>query len=475
MPLLRAQAYFSDLMTPAIRLGVTGLSRAGKTVFITSLVRCLTTGGAEPGFTRLTGIPGLKAYLEPQPDDDIPRFQYEEHLAALTGADPHWPESTRRISQLRLTLEWPAREGMLGFLGLTQRVHIDIIDYPGEWLIDLKLMGESFADWASDALALARSPTLVGPAGAFLAFLDDLDHDANADEQTAIKGARLFTDYLARARREAPWQSALGPGRFLLPGDLEGSPQLTFFPIEVKPGTTPRPKSLHGLLARRYESYKTNVVEPFFKAHFARLDRQIVLVDALSALNGGAEALSNLERGLAGVLTAFRPGASSWLSLILPRRIDRIVFAATKADHIHRTSHARLEAILEKAMARAAKRARTAGAGIRCIATAALRTTEDVEKTQGGHTYRCVRGVPIAGETVDGRRFDGKARAVVFPGDLPADPLDAFDQDRARAEHYSFVRFRPPALHTPDGHPTPAWPHIGLDRISAFLIGDLLP
>ena len=37
--------------TPTLRLGVTGLSRAGKTIFITALVHNLLTGGRLPGFT----------------------------------------------------------------------------------------------------------------------------------------------------------------------------------------------------------------------------------------------------------------------------------------------------------------------------------------------------------------------------------------------------------------------------------------
>ena len=31
------------------------------------------------------------AFLQPQPDDTVPRFDYENHLAALTGPSPHWP------------------------------------------------------------------------------------------------------------------------------------------------------------------------------------------------------------------------------------------------------------------------------------------------------------------------------------------------------------------------------------------------
>ena len=88
------------------------------------------------------------------------------------------------------------------------------------------------------------------------------------------------------------------------------------------------------MMERRYEAYKTHVVKPFFRDHFARLDRQIVLVDMLTALNGGSTALRDLEQTLTDVLGAFRPGRASWLRSVLTRRIDRILFAATKADHV---------------------------------------------------------------------------------------------------------------------------------------------
>ena len=74
----------------------------------------------------------------------MPRFAYEDHLAALTGPDRHWPESTRQISQLRLRLEFERREGFCaaGPAALT----IDIVDYPGEWLLDLPLLDKTYRD-----------------------------------------------------------------------------------------------------------------------------------------------------------------------------------------------------------------------------------------------------------------------------------------------------------------------------------------
>src|SRR5690606_17584120 len=93
----------SDLFAPSLRLGVTGLSRAGKTVFITALVHNLVHGGRLPLFDARKSGRIARAYLEHQPDDAVPRFQYEDHVAALVEQRV-WPDSTRAISELRLTI-----------------------------------------------------------------------------------------------------------------------------------------------------------------------------------------------------------------------------------------------------------------------------------------------------------------------------------------------------------------------------------
>ncbi len=332
-------------ISPPIRLGVTGLARAGKTVFITALVHNLIRGGRLPFFA--AGAQGrlIRAFLEPQPDDDVPRFDYEEHLATLTKQPPDWPESTRRISQLRLTLEYEPVAFLRRQLG-TATLHVDIVDYPGEWLLDLPLLRQSYEDWSREALAMSRTPERRGFASEWHALLATCDPAAPASEATAMVGAELFIAYLRRCRAAPNLLSTLTPGRMLMPGDLEGSPALTFTPLDIEPGARVPGGSLHAMMERRFEAYKAHVVKPFFRDHFARLDRQIVLVDVLSAMNAGAAALADLERALTAVLQCFRPGANSWLSSILGKRIDRILFAATKADHIHHTSHDRLEAIM---------------------------------------------------------------------------------------------------------------------------------
>ncbi|HEY6732920.1 MAG TPA: YcjX family protein, partial [Roseiarcus sp.] len=83
--------YFSGA---PLRLGVTGLSRAGKTVFLTALVNNLISGAHLPVLAASAEGRITRVRLEPQPDDVVPRFSYEDHLKSLSGPDRHWPEST---------------------------------------------------------------------------------------------------------------------------------------------------------------------------------------------------------------------------------------------------------------------------------------------------------------------------------------------------------------------------------------------
>src|SRR5256886_16280878 len=75
--------YGDAFFHPTVRLGVTGLSRAGKTVFITALIHGLTRGGRFPIFEPFATGRIARARLEPQPDDALPRFAYENHARAL--------------------------------------------------------------------------------------------------------------------------------------------------------------------------------------------------------------------------------------------------------------------------------------------------------------------------------------------------------------------------------------------------------
>lgn len=447
------------LFEPVIRLGVTGLSRAGKTVFITSLVANLMDRGRMAGLVAASEGRIQSAFLQPQPNDTVPRFDYESHLAAMTGPAPHWPDSTRATSELRLSFRVQP-SGLLGGLRSARTVHLDIVDYPGEWLLDLALLDISFDEWSAQVLSrIADRPQ----AADYLDMLRDIDGAAPLDEMQAKHLAGGFAAYLTKAREDG--YSDCTPGRFLLPGDLEGSPVLTFAPIQ-RPETTPR-KSLWREMERRFEAYKSRVVKPFFRDHFSKIDRQVVLVDVLGAIHSGPAALEDLRRAMAEILTAFRPGANAFLSSIfLGRRVERILFAATKADHLHHSQHAKLTAITEALLREARDRADFAGAKTAAMSIAALRTTVEERLDHKGATLDCVRG----------RLLEGGKTAAFYPGALPDDPSRLLSPARKGAQSwldadYQIMRFAPAAVSLKPGEGPP---HIRLDKAAEFLIGDRL-
>lgn len=476
MALANLAARATEVFTPSVRLGVTGLARSGKTVFITALIHNLIHGGRLPLFRAYASGRVAGAALQPQPDDGVPRFDYERHVKALVD-DRLWPDSTSRISELRLTISFESASYLARTLR-SGKLHLDIVDYPGEWLLDLALVNQTFVDWSRDAIGNARSNIHRSQSAAWLAKLDAIDPKAPEDETLARELAALFTDYLRACRAADDAISTQPPGRFLMPGDLAGSPALTFSPVAIDDDGPPG--SLARMMVRRYESYKSVIVRPFFRDHFSRLDRQIVLIDALHALNGGATSVADLEEALSATLSAFRHGTATWLTGLVLRHIDRILFAATKADHVHHEDHDRLEKILARIVERAAERAEFAGAEVEVLALASVRATREGTVTRSGERLPSIVGTPLPGETVEGRVFDGKAEIAMFPGDLPDDPGVFFDNpgDKSLAEpaepHLRFVRFRPPQLERTAEGLTLSLPHIRLDRALEFLIGDRL-
>lgn len=470
----------TSLFHPTLRLGVAGLSRAGKTVFITALVHNLLHGGRLPLFEAQANGRIARSFLEEQPDVGVPRFQYEEHVRTLVE-ERVWPQSTRAISELRLTIEYESASAFYRFLP-AGRLSVDVVDYPGEWLLDLPLIEKDFTVFSREAIGRARLPQRAGLAGPFLALLDAVDVSGPADESTAQRLFRAFADYLKACRADRTALSTLPPGRFLMPGDLEGSPALTFAPLVLDEGRTYPKGSLAGLFSNRYEGYKSIVVKPFFREHFARLDRQIILVDALQAINAGPAAVQDLETALSEIFACFRPGRATWLGSMLGRRIDRILVAATKADHLHRESHARLEAVVRRLVEDAAARAKFSGAEVEMLAIAAIRATREASVEDRGERLPVIVGTPIAGERIAGEAFDGLRETAIFPGDLPANPGKLFADSGAAGpwsldsgmQPLNFVRFRPPRIERTAEGLGLSLPHIRLDRALQFLIGDRL-
>ena len=469
-----AAASFADatrnLLSPSVRLGVTGLSGAGKTVFITALVHDLLNGASMPLFEPARAGRIHDAHLEPQPDVHVPRFAYEEHLAALTaGEDRHWPESTKQLSQLRLTLRYETTRPRLPWSERMRTLHLDIVDYPGEWLPDLPLLDLEYEEWSAGQLKrLSSLAAEQGEKDPFLERIAGLDAAAPWREEEALALARAYRERLQALKRKGGHYGLLQPGRFLMPGDLADSPMLTFAPLPAPDNGASR-TSLHSEMKRRYQAYVSRIVRPFFFEHFARIDVQVVLVDVLSAINTGPRAILQLQEALTHILECFRIGPSR----LFARRAERILFAATRADLVHHTQHELLRRILAWLVEGAARKAGHAGAEVATLALAAIRATREGEMEHAGETLPVIIGVPEAGERLGDQTFDGKTETAVFPGDLPEHPEDLLKEETRPS--LRFPRFRPPLIPRPVPlEPAPSFPFIRLDEALQFLLGERL-
>ncbi|MCG6657395.1 YcjX family protein [Halomonas campisalis] len=442
-----------------LRLAVTGLSRSGKTAFLTSLVNQLRHAGLE---ARLDLMPAarqgrlLGARRVSQPDLGVPRFPYDQAMAALDADPPRWPAPTRGISELRLSIRYrPARRGLLR--GDTAELALDLFDYPGEWLLDLPLLGHDYPSWSRAMLASAGQQRRALLAD-WQAAAAELDPAAEADEARLAEVAQRYAESL-QAAREAGFAN-LQPGRFLLPGDLDGAPVLQFFPLpaileadDTELARLPA-ESVYATLAARFRHYQQHIVRPFYRDHFRRFDRQIVLVDVLGALNAGPERFEDLGQALGTLMQSFDYGKRSLLSRLFAPRIDRLAIAATKADHVTPEQHTALTELLEALLAEPLKDLRYANVPVKALSLAAIRTTEAREVVHQSQRSPALRGTTLEGEEV-----------LVFPGEVPARLPEAEFWAR---QGFDFRAFRPAPRE--DG----ALPHIRLDAALDWLIGDKL-
>jgi len=144
-------------MDKHLRLAVTGLSRSGKTAFITALVNQLLsihTGARLPLFSAVREERLLGVKRVPQRDFGIPRFTYDEGLAQLYGSPPVWPTPTRGVSEIRLALRFRSRDSLLRHFKETSTLYLEIVDYPGEWLLDLPMLAQDYLSWSRQMTGL---------------------------------------------------------------------------------------------------------------------------------------------------------------------------------------------------------------------------------------------------------------------------------------------------------------------------------
>jgi predicted YcjX-like family ATPase len=438
----------------AIRIGITGLARSGKTALLTSLAAnllALSAGRlALPALSERLRSRRLSVAIAPAEASDIPRFEVEPHTAALAADPPQWPARTTAVSLLALDVDLP-REGLLAALA-PQRLRLEFLDYPGEWLLDLPLLRQDFTGWSVTTLHRLETLKPAELVRTFLGFVHGLPAGVRADEALSLTGHRHYTEVLRRMRDELGL-TFLQPGRFLMPSPGAPPPWMQFFPLA---GSSPLAK----LMQARFNAYVDAVRSDLMSPMFANLDSLVVLADLLSALHQGQAAFADTQSALTAAADALR-WERSWADYLTaiaqlklpPNPIRRVAFAATKVDHVAARQRGNLSALIRRIT-----RVPHGEAASAVFSIASVRCTEDVVETLAGRPVSAVRG-----------RIIGEPRpARFYPGEVPDSlPDDAFWQHRFLA----LPEFEPMRL--PEAG-RGGIPQLGLDALLTFLLADFL-
>ncbi|HEY3591379.1 MAG TPA: YcjX family protein, partial [Buttiauxella sp.] len=370
-----------------------------------------------------------------------------------------WPTPTRGVSEMRLALRYRSNDSLLRHFKDTSTLYLEIVDYPGEWLLDLPMLAQDYLSWSRQMTGLLHGDRAEWSAQ-WRKLCEGLDPLAPADENRLAAISEAWTDYLLRCKREG--LHFIQPGRFVLPGDMAGAPALQFFPWpdvdaigESKLAQADKTTNI-GMLRTRFDYYCEKVVKGFYKNHFLRFDRQIVLVDCLQPLNSGPQAFNDMRLALTQLMQSFHYGQRTLFRRLFSPVIDKLLFAATKADHVTVDQHANMVALLQQLVQDAWQNAAFEGIDMDCMGLAS------VQATQSGL-------VDVKGEQIPalrGNRLSDGVPLTVYPGEVPARlPGSAFWEKQG----FQFEQFRPQVMDVDR-----PMPHIRMDAALEFLIGDKL-
>jgi predicted YcjX-like family ATPase len=432
------------------RIAVTGLQRAGKTVFVTSFAHALLHAANAPKEdfpffpwrgqvhdVTLEDIPG------------IPRFPYRERLEELLADPPKWPERTAGLSGLRVRIHYTPSSALTRSVLPKATLDLDLIDYPGEWLLDLPMLGQSYRDWSLQMEDMANAGSRSGLSQAWRERTGALDPDAKADPVELQRIGELYLDYIRRCHAERNLYY-VQPGRFLVREALDAETGPLFFPFAraraAKAGTNA------AMLASRYRDYQV-LVRRFYGQVFGRLRRQVILVDLLTALQSGHESFADLALATRTITEAFEDLKNPILKLLSLGGVDRLALAAAKADHVTADQLSNLVGMLRDMIGEPFVQANARQSGL--FAVASVKATTQIMRTWQGEALPFLRGAP------EGR---GSELVEVRPGVIPGQVPNAGEWE-GRA--FNIRRFAPPRLVAPFERPLP---HINLDKILQFLI-----
>jgi predicted YcjX-like family ATPase len=439
-----------------ISLGVTGLSRAGKTAFITSVTNQLlysSTHKAMPLLTAQSQGRLLGARQVTQSNILTPTFGYNAAIESLSLEPPIWPKPTTDVGAIKLALRYTPKKRTKKLMGTTATLYVDIVDYPGEWLLDLPLLELSFEQW-SDSQYQRLDDTKQALANDWIQAVANLDPDLPCDDQVFNEMANTFRDYLHQCKDHG--YHYVQPGRFVLPGEYAGAPILDFFPLPKSAFSNKTvKKSARYVLEQRFEEYKKEIVKPFFKHYFAKFNRQIVLVDLLGSLNQGKHAFEDMQFALEQIIKSFKFGKHSLINRLFSPKTDKLLFATTKIDHVTPEQQKNVDKLLQTLIAPVWQYASFEHVELKTMSVSSIQATEYGLVTDSNGKSPALRG-----------RDMGYNAVTVYPGEVP--------DNLPHADYWSKAGFEFSPFAPKQYSKLEPLRHIRIDAALEYLLGDKL-
>ncbi|MFO0866549.1 MAG: YcjX family protein, partial [Gemmataceae bacterium] len=377
-----------------IHIGLTGLSRAGKTVFLTCAAHAFLDGNGDA--LREFKFHGWKysAKIVSSPEGTA-RFPYLDYLEGFRKEPPEWPPRTSDdVRELRIRILFVSDDRRRR----DREIELVFVDYPGERLLDVALLETDFDDW-SDAVWKVLTSRLGSSAATheFIHCVRSLERDQRGDvDALQLDAAKARFAAVVRAAHAA--KSPIAPIGPIL-RQLQGNEELSspFFPLNKD--DRERLPHLRKVLRAAYSAYCNKDVRPFLKK-IATCSHQIVLVDVLDILRSGIPQFNEVQDQMRRVLECIRQvndGRWAWLMSRWPfgrPSIRKVSFCATKADQATGDRRENLAILLRELFKQAEVALQFGRRDLRMdfVAFSAHRSTEDVEVQFGGGAVIALRG-----------------------------------------------------------------------------------
>ncbi|MCF6254083.1 MAG: YcjX family protein, partial [Thiomicrorhabdus sp.] len=228
-PLHNIRGYVSSLLTKSShqldhwftqethKIAITGLSRSGKSMLFTSLITTLKHR-CEDHYHCLPLLKSLPSHLvESVRLEDVKGhqpFPIRSHIQSLEKQE--WPAATEQIYAFKLIVKLKQTGTLKKYLLPYSEVIFEFFDYPGEWITDLPMLNQTFAQWSDSAWAQQVTEPQRYYAQEWHEFIQHFNFEVTPNVQNRAKIVQAYRAYLHASK--AGGISLLQPGSFLISG-----------------------------------------------------------------------------------------------------------------------------------------------------------------------------------------------------------------------------------------------------------------